>query len=69
MEWLQQMFTKQSIATASVRGRGITNSIKLTQLTEEDDIESYLTTFERVMEAHKVSREHWSFQLDPYLTG
>ena len=69
MERLQQMFAEQSVATASARGRSTTESIKLTRLTEEDDIESYLTTFERVMEAHEVSRERWSFQLATYLTG
>ena len=57
MEWLQQMFTELSIAAASVRGRGITKSIKQIQLIEEDDIKSHLTTFEHVMEAHEVSTE------------
>ena len=69
MERLQQMFAEQSVAAATNRGRGVTELIKLTRLTEDDDIESYLTTFERVMEAHEVSRERWSFQLAPYLTG
>ena len=69
MERLQQMFTEQSVAAASARGRGTTESVKLTRLTEEDDIESYLTTFERIMAANEVSRERWSFQLAPHLTG
>lgn len=41
----------------------------MTRLTEEDDIESYLTTFERIMAANEVARERWYFQLAPHLTG
>ena len=69
MERLQQMLTEQSVAAVSATGRGTGKSIKLTRLTEEDDVESYLTTFERIMAANEVSRERWSFQLAPYLTG
>ena len=54
MEWLQHMFTEISIAAASVRGRGITESIKQIQLIEEDNIKLHLTTFERVMKAQEV---------------
>ena len=46
MEQLQQMFTEQSVAVSGQR-RVATESIKLTRLIEEDEIESYLTTFER----------------------
>ena len=69
MEWLQQMVTEQSVAAVSARGRTTTEAIKLTRLSEEDDIESYLTKFERIMAANEVSRERWSFQLAPHLTG
>ena len=65
MERLQDMVTERT--AVSVRGR--TEPIKLTKLTDEDDIESYLTTFERIMAANEVSRERWSFQLAPQLTG
>ena len=65
MERLQQMFAEQAVAAASARGR---ITIKLRRLAEEDNIESYLTTFERIMAANEVSRERWSFQLAPYLT-
>ena len=40
--------------------------VKVTKPTEEDDIEAYLTTFERLM---KVSRERWSFKLALQLVG
>ena len=44
-------------------------SNKLTQLSEDDDVESYLTTFERIMAANEVAQDHWSYHLAPYLTG
>jgi predicted aspartyl protease len=44
-------------------------SIKLVPLSEKDDIEAYLVTFERIMEAHKVAKERWSHYLAPQLTG
>ena len=43
--------------------------MKLTRLSDSDNIEAYLTTFERIMEAHEVSRDRWSFKLAPQLTG
>ena len=60
----QRLVTEQSISR-----RTDTDSLKLTKLGEGDDIEAYLTTFERIMEAHKVRRERWSYQLAPQLTG
>ena len=39
------------------------DSIKLTRLIEQDDIESYLTT------ANKVGRDCWPFHLAPHFTG
>ena len=44
-------------------------SMKLVPLTERDDIEAYLVTFERIMEAHKVEKDCWSQFLAPQLTG
>ena len=66
MERLQQMITDQSTA---VRAHTDIEPVKLTRLTEEDDIEAYLTSFERIMTAHEVSRERWPFKLAPQLTG
>ena len=43
--------------------------MRLTRLSDGDDIEAYLTTFERMMEAYRVSRECWPFKLSPQLTG
>ena len=42
---------------------------KVSKFTEADDIEAYLTTFERLMGAFSVSKERWVFKLAPQLTG
>ena len=42
---------------------------RVTKLTEEDDIEAYLTTFERMMDAYEVPQSRWSFKLAPQLIG
>ena len=42
---------------------------KLVKLSEQDDIESYLTTFERIMRAYEVKEERWAVKLAPQLTG
>ena len=44
-------------------------SLKLTKLTETDDIEELLTTFERAVEAHGVEQEKRAAILAPLLTG
>ena len=44
-------------------------SVKLVPLNEKDDIEAYLVTFERIMEAHKVPEDRWSHYVAPQLTG
>ena len=43
--------------------------MKLTRLSEGDDIEAYLTTFERVMRAYEVDKARWAFNLAPQLAG
>jgi len=42
---------------------------KLTRLTESDDIEAFLMTFERAVEAHGVDRDKRAAILAPQLTG
>ena len=39
------------------------------KLTSEDDIEAYLTTFERLIKAHNVKKDRWTYKLTPHLTG
>ena len=43
--------------------------IKVIKLTEADDIEAYLTTFEHLMQAYGVPQEQWAFKLAPQLVG
>ena len=43
--------------------------VKLVPLTERDDIESYLVTFERIMDAYKITKGQWTYYLAPQLTG
>ena len=45
------------------------NEARVTKLTEENDTEAYLTTFEHVMEAYEVPQPKWSFNLAPQLIG
>ena len=44
-------------------------SLKLTKLTEMDNTEAFLTTFERAVEAHGVERDKSAVILAPQLTG
>ena len=39
------------------------------KLTEADDIEAYLITFESLMQAYEVSQERWAFKLAPQLVN
>ena len=41
----------------------------LTKLGENEDIEAYLTTFERLMTVYRVPQERWAVKLVPQLTG
>ena len=43
--------------------------LQLNILTEGDDIEVYLTTFERLMLVHGVEKNRWSYSLATNLTG
>ena len=43
--------------------------VKVTKLTEEDDIQAYLTMFEHLMQAYDVQEEQWAFKLVLQLVG
>ena len=45
------------------------NYICVTKLADTDDIEAYLTTFERLMTAYGVNKSRWIFKVAPQLTG
>ena len=65
---LQRLVTERSTPTAREPSDG-RPALKLTRLGEADDIEAYLVTFERTMEAYEVDGARWSFMLAPQLTG
>ena len=54
---------------AALRSIEKDREVKVTKLTEADDIEAYLTTFERLMKAYEVPRNRWSYKLAPQLVG
>ena len=56
-------------AKREARGAGDEKEVRLTKLSEADDVEAYLTTFERMMTAFEVQKERWVFKVAPYLTG
>jgi len=43
--------------------------VKVSKLTQDDDIEAYLLTFERLMQAYEIKPERWAFKLAPQLVG
>ena len=55
---------------ASSRATGeVKDSLKLAKLGDDDDIEAYLTTFERMMAAYEVEKAIWTYKLAPQLSG
>ena len=42
--------------------------VKLVPLSEKDDIEVYLMTFERIMADHEIRQNQWPYHLAPQLT-
>ena len=48
---------------------GVELSVKLVVLKDDDDIELYLITFERIMATHKVEKERWPHYLALQLAG
>ena len=42
---------------------------KIAKLTDTDDIEAHLTTFEHMMAAYEVPRSRWVCKIAPQLTG
>ena len=58
---------RQGDATAKRADRD--RDVKLAKFSEGDDVEAYLTTFERLMQANEIPAERWSYRLAPNLTG
>ncbi|XP_048014263.1 uncharacterized protein LOC125247108 [Megalobrama amblycephala] len=64
----------EELPRASIGSRNMSHGYvlqepKLQQLCESEDIEHYLTTFERIAEVCRWPREDWAIRLIPLLTG
>lgn len=68
-----QMEALRGVDTANgvppLRDRAEVADIKLARMTEADNVEAYLTTFERVMQLGRISEELWTLKLAPQLIG
>lgn len=58
-----------SVGSHNLNAGYAVKEVKLQKLCEEDDIEHYLTTFERIAEVCRWPREDWAIRLIPLLTG
>ena len=65
MQLLEKMMTERSESDEKKDN----DHVKLTRLSDSDDIESYLTTFERMMAAYNIDNSKWAYKLAPQLTG
>ena len=62
--WMESMAREDERVRSQTQGE-----LTLIQLTETQDTESYLTTFERMMEVRGIEKDRWAFRLAPQLTG
>ena len=61
--------SRSSPHSGGARHEERTEHIKLTKLAETDDVEAFLTTFERVMTLGRVPEGTWTLHLAPQLSG
>ena len=69
VEMLQGLVERERRGDESTRGATGAEPVKLTKLAEGDDIEAYLTTFERVMHVAHIDDSTWAVSLAPQLIG
>ena len=69
VEALRGMVARERPTGESVQLATGRDSVKLARLNDGDDIEAYLTTFERIMQAEGVGQATWALRLAPQLTG
>ena len=70
MELLKQMVVESNKReNPDPKSQAAENTLKLTRLSDQDDVEAYLTTFERMMVAYEIKEARWAFKLAPQLTG
>ena len=64
IKMLQHLVTDRGAATTH-HSHSVQEGLRLTRLTEQDDIEAYLLTFKHMMEAYEIPQARWSFKLAP----
>ena len=69
MELIHQLVEKGKPESEGVTRTQLGEPLRLTKLTNTDDVEAYLMTFERMMKAYAVEKARWAFVLAPQLTG
>ena len=60
--WMERSMARKDERARRSQTQG---ELRLTKLTETEDIESYLTTFEGMMEVHGIEEDRWAFRLAP----
>lgn len=65
-EWMERSQVREGERVPRDEDR---DHLRLTELTESEDIEAFLTTFERMMQVYEVREDRWAFKLAPQLTG
>ena len=64
-EWMERsQARKERVLREEDRDR-----LKRSKLTESEDIEAFVTTFERMMQVYGLKEDRWAFKLVPQLTG
>ena len=69
MEALRDLVERSQQQEEEQARRGNGGEVKLTRLGESDDIEAYLTTFERLMQVGRIDEGEWVLRLAPQLMG
>ena len=69
VESLLQVVSRTQEATSGAGSSHGDKEAEVSKLSDEDDIEAYLTTFERMMAAYGVPKDRWVFRVAPQLTG
>ena len=64
--WMERNMSREDERARRAQNQ---DQLKLTKLSESEDIESYIATFERMMQVHAVEEARWAFRLAPQLTG
>ena len=65
-EWMKRSQAREVERVSQEEDR---DRLKLSKLTESEDSEAFLMTFERMMRVYGVKQDRWAFKLAPQLTG